>query len=185
MKNTILLLATCAFLIQGTVSAAENFQEIDRILNVAFEHARNYPPEFTSEAQRDDVESNLRDVISQLEQMLKASGPGQEILFRLGKANTFAYNLDVPGSREKADEYFKQLFQLEPNHAEGHLYYGQHLSGRGEFDAAIENLHIAADAGLDVALNMIGLAYLQMGKIDEAKTYFQGLLEKYPGDPQI
>lgn len=169
----------------SAVSLSENFQQIDRSLENAFEHARNYPPEFDSEAQRRDLERELQEVIAQLEQMIKDSGPNQEILFRLGKANTFAFNLDMSGSREKADEYFRQLFQLEPHHAEGHLYYGQHLSGRGEFAPAIEHLQTAVDAGLDIALNMIGLAYLGMGKTDEARTYFQKFLGKYPGDPQV
>ncbi len=164
--------------------ANENFQEIERILGDAFTHARNYPPEFNSEIQREDLERDLKKIISQLEQMIKDSSSDKEILFKLGAANTFAFNLDIPGSREKADEYFKQLFQLESNHGEGHLFYGQHLSGRGEFELAISHLQMAADAQLDIALSMIGLVYIQMGKKDEAKTYFQKFLNKYPGDSQ-
>ena len=183
--RVVVLSAIVSFLIQGTSLANEKLQRIDRTLEVAFQHGRNYPPEFSSQAQRDSLEQELGEAITQLEQMLRESGQDQEVLFRLGKANTFAYNLDMVGSKENADKYFKQLFQLNPNHAEGHLYYGQHLSGRGEFDAAIEHLRIAADAGIDVALQMIGLAYLQKGQKDEAKKYFQEIHKKYPNNRQI
>lgn len=185
MKHVFLLLVACVFLTQGTALAQEKFVDVDRVLSIAFEHARNYPPVFISEAQRDDVEGLLREALGQLERMLQNDGPDREILFRLGKASTFAYNLDIPWSRQKADEYFQQLFRLEPGHAEGHLYYGQHLSGRGDFESALGHLQIAAEAGHEIALNMIGLTYLQMGKVHEAKEYFENLLKKHPGDTQI
>ena len=173
-----------SFVVLGPVSAKENFQQIDRSLEIAFQHARNYPPVFDSETQRENLERELLALIAQLEQMLKNTGESQQILFRLGKAHTFAYNLDIPKSREKADECFAKLFKLNPNHVEGHLYYGQHLSGRGEFKSAIEHLQVAADAGLDVALGMIGMAYLQMDNKDEARAYFQKLRKKHPEDRQ-
>jgi tetratricopeptide (TPR) repeat protein len=185
MKKNILLTIICIFLIHGTLFANENFQHIDRFLDIAFQHARNYPPEFDSKIQKEDLEMELRKTIAQLESMIKNSDSDPEVLFRLGKANTFAFNLDIPGSKEKVDKYFKHLFSLEPNHAEGHLYYGQHLSGRGEFNSGIEHLKIAADAGWDIALNMIGLAYIQLDKTDEAKVYFQKFQRIHPDGPQI
>ena len=183
--GSVLLSLIVVNVLQGIVFANEQFQQIDIILQDAFQHARNYPPEFDSQVQRENLEKDLENVIVLLEQMLKEEGLEQELLFRLGQANTFAFNLDMTGSKEKTDEYFGQLFKLEPDHAQGNLFYGQHLSGRGEFDASIEHLQIAADAGLDVALNMIGLAYLQMGKTDEAKEYFLKFQAKYPNEPQI
>ena len=187
MKKIILLLTlVLAFVAQGTiVSASENFERIDQTLEVAFQHARNYPPEFDSETQKDGLKKELIEVIAQLEQMLDNSTERQQILFRLGKANTLAFNLDISRSREKADKYFAELFTLDPNHAEGHLFYGQHLSGRGEFKSAIEHLQIAADGGFDMALNMIGLAYVQMGNKEDAKASFQKFQRKHPEDPQV
>ena len=184
-KSVLFLVFIIAFVAQGPiVSASENFQQIDQTLEVAFQHARNYPAEFDSKVQRESLEKELMEAMAQLEQMLDGSVERQQIFFRLGKANTFAYNLDISGSREKADKYFTELFKIDPNHAEGHLFYGQHLSGRGEFKAAIEHLQVAADGGFDMALNMIGLAYVQMGKKEEARTYFQKFKNKYPDDPQ-
>jgi tetratricopeptide (TPR) repeat protein len=185
MKKVFLLTILCIFLINGKLFADENFQNIDRILYIAFQHARNYPPEFDSEIQRENLEAVLGKTIAQLKAMIKDSDPNPEVLFRLGKANTFAYNLDMPLSKEKSDKYFKHLFSLDPNHAEGHLYYGQHLAGRGEFNNGIEHLKIAADAGWDIALNMIGLAYIHLGKIDEARVYLQKFQRVHPDDPQI
>ena len=181
----MLLLVMAAFVMQGTGSAGENFQQIDSTLEVAFQHARSYPPLFDTDSQRENLEKELKGAIARLENMLESSEEKEQILFRLLKANTFAFNLDLPGSREKTDEYSAKLFRLDPGHPEGHLYYGQHLSGRGEFEAAIEHLQVAADAGWDVALNMMGLSYLQMGKEDEAKVYFQKLQNKYPDDQQV
>ncbi len=185
VECVFVLLAFCLFLLGGIVQAQEKFSDIDHVLAIVFEHARNYPPDFISEAQRDDVEGLLRDALDQLERMLKNNGPDREVLFRLGKASAFAYNLDISGSRQKTDEYFGQLFRLEPDDAEGHLYYGQHLSGRGDFEAALKHLQIAAEGGQEIALNMIGLTYLQMGQPDEAKKYFEELLKQHPGDPQL
>jgi tetratricopeptide (TPR) repeat protein len=175
----------CLFLFYGTLYAEENFQNIDRVLDIAFKHARSYPPQFDSEGQRKYLETELSKSIRQLEAMLKDSHSNPEVLLRLGKANTFAYNLDAPGSKEKADKYFKHLFRLDPNHAEGHLYYGQHLRERGEFNESIEHLKMAADAGWDNAFIMIGLAYFQMDNSDKAKEYFLKYQKVYPDDPQI
>ncbi len=166
-------------------SSPEDFQPIDRCLQAAFRHARNYPPDFDSKIQRENLEKELLDVIARLEHMLAGTAERQPILLRLGKANTFAYNLDIPGSREKADKFFAELFQLVPDHAEGHLFYGQHLSGRGEFKSAIEHLQIAADAGFDMAFTMMGLAYIQMGHEEEARKAFQQFQARHPEDPQV
>lgn len=186
MKKIILFLALVLVLVaQGRASASENYEKIDQTLDVAFQHARNYPPEFDSEIQKDGLKKDLIDVIAQLEQMLDNSTGRDQILFRLGKASTLAFNLDIPGSREKADKYFTELFILDPDHSEGHLFYGQHLSGRGEFKPAIEHLQMAADGGFDMALNMIGLAYVQMGNKEAAKASFQKFQSKYPDDPQV
>ncbi|MEI8011097.1 MAG: tetratricopeptide repeat protein, partial [Candidatus Omnitrophota bacterium] len=162
-----------------------DFEAIDQALDTAFQHARNYPPEFDSDTQRESVTKELLDAMSRLESRLDNSAEVQPILFRLGKAHTLAFNLDLAGSREKSDKYFAELFKLNPNHAEGHLYYGQHLSGRGEFKSAIDHLQIAADGGFDLALKMIGLVYVQMGDKEKARASFEVFLKKYPGDPQV
>ncbi|MCD4779773.1 MAG: hypothetical protein K8S27_04395 [Candidatus Omnitrophica bacterium] len=185
MNKMILLLPVCLFMMNGVVFANKNFQQIDRFFDVAFQHARNYPPEFDSADQRAALEKELMGTIAQLEKIIKDSGPDQDVFFRLGKAHTFAYNLDIRGSKIAADKNFKKLFEMEKNHAQGHLYYGQHIVGRGESERGIEHLQIAADAGWDVALNMIGLAYLQTGQTDKARVSFQKLQKIYPPDRQI
>ncbi len=185
MKKIILLLFLVGCLIFVLTAPRGEFGRIDRILKMTFRSARNYPPQFSSQKHKQYIEIKLIDVIGQLESMLAQQGERTEILFRLGKANTFGYNMDFPNSRQKADRCFAKLFALNPNHAEGHLYYGQHLSGRGDFDAGIKHLQIAADAGQDIALNMLGLAYLQKGNHQEAKKYFKKMQEKQPNNPQL
>jgi tetratricopeptide (TPR) repeat protein len=185
MKKKILAVLICIFVVWLAVAMSGKFAKIDRSLNLAFRHARNYPPEFSSQKQRIRVTTKLQVAMVTLAQMLKDSGPDPEVLFRLGKANTFAYNLDIKGSQQKADQYFRQLFELEPDHAEGHLYYGQHLSSRGEAGSSIRHLKIAADAGKDTALTMLGLAYLNMKRNDEARKYFLKFQELHPRDAQV
>jgi len=185
MKKLIFLFVIIGLVVLGIISTDWNFVHIDRTLKVAFQHARNYPPKFSSQSQKKILMKELFATTIKLEQMLMDSGESEPILLRLGKANTFAYNLDIPGSNKKADEYFGRLFQLDPDHVEGHLYYGQHLSGRGEHGTSIKHLQIAADAGKDVALNMIGLAYVQLGQPNQARTYFLRFQNKHPNDPQV
>ena len=165
--------------------ASWSLEQIDKSLDTAFRHARSYPPRFDSEQQRNNIEKELKVVIAQLETMLAGSGSNPEILFRLGKANTFAYNLDIEGSGKKAQQHFSQLFSIEKNHTDGHLFYGQHLSGKGEFDQAIEHLKIAAEGGRDIALQMIGITYLQKGDNDQAVVYLKKYQKLYSDAPQV
>ena len=181
----IILLIIVFMALQNVALADENLLQIDHTLEFAFEHARTYPPEFESELQKANLKKELVIAISQLEEMLSKSDQSQEILLRLGKANTFAYNLDISESKEKADKYFAQLFKLSSKHRDGHLFYGHHLSERGEFENAVSHLQIAADEGEDRALYMIGLAYIQFGKADKAKEYLLKFQKKYPGNPDV
>jgi tetratricopeptide (TPR) repeat protein len=91
----------------------------------------------------------------------------------------------MPGSKGKTEKYFESYLRLVPDDAEAHFYYGAHLLGSKQFEPCLKHLQIAADAGTDVAFEMMGLAYMQLGRKEEARASFRKFQEKHPDDPQV
>ncbi|WP_104472419.1 type IV pilus biogenesis/stability protein PilW [Acinetobacter indicus] len=77
---------------------------------------------------------------------------------------------------ERAERYFKQALSIEPKNAQARNNYGTYLYQVGRYNDAIEHLQIAGTTlGYDQrfrALENLGRAYVQLGKLKEAEQAF-------------
>lgn len=165
-----------------------NLDAADYFLNKNFYFARVYPPRIDSQAQYLEIEKELKTVISVMESELSEVPDDVELLWRLGYASTMTYNLDWPGSKTKIKKYFDKLFEMDPEHKFGHLYYGAHLAQTGDkldIKESISHLEKAYSYGFDVTLTMLGIAYMQTGDNVKALEYFKRFRDKFPNDKQI
>lgn len=79
-------------------------------------------------------------------------------------------------SFEKADKYFKNAVQLEPNNPQIRNNYGQYLFIAEKYQEAIVQFKHASNtigySGRDVALNNLGQSYLKLNQLKEAENMF-------------
>lgn len=79
-------------------------------------------------------------------------------------------------SFEKADKYFKNAVQLEPNNPQIRNNYGQYLFIAEKYEEAIVQFKHASNTigygGRDVALNNLGQSYLKLNQLKEAENMF-------------
>jgi len=90
----------------------------------------------------------------------------------------FMYDYDLEGAH--AD--FEKAIQIDPGYATAHQWYGELLAVEGQFDAALDELHLAhrADPLAVIILHDMGWVLTYSNRTDEAYTYFERALEIDP-----
>ncbi|MBF0569293.1 MAG: tetratricopeptide repeat protein [Candidatus Omnitrophica bacterium] len=166
-------------------SRPASMPDVDPGLDEVFSHVGNYPPKFASDAERAQIEDKLKDLIKTLEAKIATDPKNQDILWRLGWAYTMAYNLDWKESRDKIELYFGQLFNLNPEHPQGHLFDGGYLQQTGGgVEKSIPFLQKAADLGSDDAFMMLAMAYMKLNRNQDALQNLKKFYGKHPDSEQ-
>jgi len=82
----------------------------------------------------------------------------------------------------EAERNFKEAIALNPNLSIAHDWYGRMLSSLGRYDQAISEMRRACelDPGSPWAKVRFGVVYWEAGMYKEARSTFQGVLEKHP-----
>src|SRR3954471_8284292 len=128
MRNLILTLI-CGFL--TTSRAAEvtlDLRAMDERLEKIAAHAQNFPPSFSTVAERKQTEVELKAVIKVLDAAVAQYHDNPELLFRDGYANAMGQHLDIPGCDEQFTKSFEQFLKLKPNDKRGNFLYGGFLA---------------------------------------------------------
>lgn len=90
-----------------------------------------------------------------------------------------------PQNVEKAERYFKHAIAAEPKNAQARNNYGTYLYQIGRYNDAIDQLQVAGSTlGYDQryrALENLGRAYLQVGRVAEAEAAFKQALQVNSG----
>jgi tetratricopeptide (TPR) repeat protein len=158
---------------------------VDYFLDQISSHTRSWPPKWDYPGQPEEVAAQLNTIINALELARETSASNVDILWRLGLAYTYAYNLGIPGSPERANEIFQDLLFVNPDHPQGNLYYGAFLAGIAErVRESIPYLEKAARLGFDEALFMLGFVYVHLYDDNKALEYYRRYLGKHPDNEQ-
>ena len=158
--------------------------KVDHVLfKLLFPHVGNYPPKFDSENQREQIRCELIRITYLIDLFLRYNSKSEKLLWRAGFAYSMAYNLDLPQSYEKAEKRFNQLFQINPEHAEGIYRYGMLLAGTyTEVKKSIPYLERSVRNGYTSALFALGNVYLRIKENEKGLYYLNKYLEKKPND---
>ena len=147
---------------------AVDLARLDAQLDELARHAKNYPPRFASEADRQQATSDVKALVGMLDALNVPDKPNPDLLRRAAFACSLAHNLDVPGAAPKAADYFGRLLKVDPDDPQGNFMFGAFLGGAGKSDAALPYLLKADALGVRNAPYALAMAYLSLG--DKAKA---------------
>ena len=156
---------------------ALDLPSIDRTLSEVARHAANYPPTFTSPAQRASIQGELRTAIHTLDTAVAEHPDDPSLLLRDGFANALGTNLDIPHSPAQCSTAYLRLLELEPDNATANFQYGAFLGSTNHAKESLAYLEKAAAKGVPQAHWAMAVSLLilkdKRGAIRELKAYLQ------------
>jgi tetratricopeptide (TPR) repeat protein len=158
---------------------------LDSMLADIASHARNYPPAFDSESDRQRATRDAATLAGMLGMLTGDAGAHPEILFRAALANSYAHNLHINGAAEKADVLFRRLLARAPDHPRSNHAYGVFLAGAAKPRESLPYLEKALAAGIVDAAYALGMAHVSLGDKDRALDYLETYRMRAPADRQV
>lgn len=170
----------------GKKTHAINVEVIDYYINRIAEHAREYPPKFRDEQQKQEVVEKLRQLLSLLDILGENQQNNPEYLRRAAFANSMGHNLDIPESSAKAMDFYRRLLKVEPESKLANYYYGMFLVGtrKYHFDG-IPFLEKALALGVEDARFTLGLLQVERGKTEEGLRYLETYAKNTPDNQHV
>lgn len=176
-------------LLSSQVSFASEKDYYESIINLqAIEKFFVGQPIYLSkdEKLKSNLKIKLQRIIDNLEdyKSINSKPPDDyRIRFFLGKANSFAHDLDVPGAWSKSVQYFDEALKLNPDSVEVMLIQAKNFMDAERVDDALA-LYVKADQlePKGYAKKLLAFALMQQKKNAEAITAIEGYIENHPED---
>lgn len=162
-----------------------NLAYLDRVLQDLSVHAKNYPPRFDSPQDRQRAVEDVKKFSRMLDVLVNAPQPDKRILTRAGYLSSIGYNLDIPGSGEKAVFIFERLLAAAPSDSWGNYLYGTFLANARKPRQALPYLEKAYAAGIADAAYTIGMTYLSLGNREKALEHLEIYKGRNPDDTRV
>lgn len=170
----------------GKPSQALNMEVVDYFLQTIAGRVDQYPIVFASNAERIDVTDKLGRLTALLSELDDGASVNLDILRREAFAYNLAYDMDFPGSGEKADSLYQRLLKLTPDEPAANYLYGAFLAANDKLrPQSIPYLEKAAKLGVKKANYTLGVVYVAMGKDQQALTCLQQYATDYPDDQRV
>jgi tetratricopeptide (TPR) repeat protein len=158
---------------------------LDQMLNDLASHARNYPPNFDTEQDRQRAASDAGMLSGMLDILVNGPNPNPEILFRAALVNGIAHNLKIPGAAEKASSIYQRLLAISPDHPKTNHSYGMFLAGTARLRESIPYLEKALAAGTVDAAYSLGMVHLSLGDKARALEYLETYKARAPAGADV
>ncbi|MEJ2655264.1 MAG: tetratricopeptide repeat protein [Acidihalobacter sp.] len=162
-----------------------NLGYLDQVLRDLSAHARNYPPRFDSPQGRQRAVEDVKRFARMLDILVNTPRPNTQILARAGYLNSIGYNLDVPGSGEKAIAIFEKLLAATPSDPRANYLYGSFLANAQKPRQALPYLEKAYAGGMADAAYTIGMAYLSLGNREKGLEHLEIYKRRNPDDTRV
>ncbi|QYM78721.1 hypothetical protein K0B96_15675 [Horticoccus luteus] len=163
-----------------------SLKSIDSTLSVIAPHAQDFPPSFSSVAERRQIEAQLRELLVMLDAAVAQYPDNPELLFRDGFANAMGHNLDFEGCAQKYFKAFDRLLELKPNDSRANFYYGAFLSATAARQKdSIAYLEKALALGVTDAHYTLAFVYLSQGDKAKALSHLREYAKLHPDEPAI
>jgi len=162
-----------------------DLQYLDSMLDDIASHAKNYPPAFDSDADRQRATRDAAALAGMLGLLTQDAGAHPEILFRAAMASSYGHNLQISGAAEKANALFQRLLALAPDHPRSNHGYGVFLAGVGRSAESLPYLEKALAAGAIDAAYALGLVHLGLGDQARALQYLETYKARAPSDTHV
>jgi tetratricopeptide (TPR) repeat protein len=162
-----------------------DIQSLDKIVNDLSAHAKNYPPRFETEEEKQRAIKDTQMLSGMLEILVSNPDASPDLLKRSGLVNSIGHNLDIPDAAQKADRDFKKLLAQRPDDPVGNFMYGAFLGGANQGRLALPYLEKAASLGFTDAYFSLGMAYLTQKNADLALKNFEIYKSHNPDDQSV
>jgi tetratricopeptide (TPR) repeat protein len=157
-----------------------DLQYLDTMLNDLGSHAKNYPPSFDSDQDRQRATRDAVTLAGMLGELTQDVSAHPEILFRAATVNSYGHNLKITGAAEKANELFQRLITLAPGHPRNNYVYGVFLAGVAKPRDSIPYLEKALSAGVVDADYSLGMVHLSLGDKKKALEHLENYQARAP-----
>ena len=150
-----------------------NAEYMERMLIDLAAHARNYPPSFDSESDKQRATRDAGMLAGMLDVFIDSPNVHPEMLFRAAMANNIAHNLQIPKAAEKANSIYQRLLQIAPDNLNVNYNYGVFLASAAKTKESIPYLEKALSLGATDGEYSLGMVYLGLGDKSKALQYFE------------
>jgi tetratricopeptide (TPR) repeat protein len=167
---------------QGKHAVTVNIAYLSLIVDDLWRHAGNYPAHFQF---ADDRPRAIKDVLA-ISELLDPLSPeftqNAPLELRLGLLHAVGFNLDIPGSHEKAVASFSTALRLTPSDAQANYYYGSFLAATTKKGEGIPFLERAKSLGAVGADYWLGWSYASIGEHTKAIESLESYTKRVPSD---
>ena len=172
-----------------------NIPALQNALGNLSTHAGEYPPQFDSDADRQQAITDLAPIAIVLENMTEnstppAGGKASEAhlasLLMSARLYWIGHNLDQPGYGEKAEATYRNLLQQVPANRKADIQdeYGRFLASVGKASEAVTQLRAAYNSGNRASAVPLAMALLAQDKRNESVKILKDYTRANPNDPQ-
>ena len=166
--------------------ASFSLRSIDATLSKVAAHAQNFPPKFSSSAERAEVEAALREAITILDAAVEQYPDNPDLLRRDGFANAMGHNLDFEGCADRCSKSFERLLVLRPADKQANFYYGGFLASTATgLKDSIPYLKKAVALGVSDAHYTLGFVYTAQGDKTNALLHLREYSKLHPEDDAV
>jgi tetratricopeptide (TPR) repeat protein len=182
MRRLLAILALLLLAAFDAKAAAFDQASAEKFINELAPHARYYPPQFESTAQREQMLAQLREMLPSINAASDLDPEDPRLLFLKAFANSMGHNLDLSGCGQLAMRTYGELIALRPQFRQAYYYFGGFLAGTKFFAASIPYLHRAIQLGETDAHYTLGIVYLMQKDARAAVAQLKAYLLKNPDD---
>ena len=182
MQRFLVIAALLLFATFGARAANFNQGNAEKFINELSPHAHDYPPKFDSQAQRDLMRTQLRDMLPSLDAASNHAPQDPKLMFMKAYANAMGHNLDLPGCAQVAVAAYTDLIALQPKSGRAYFYLGGFLASAGQGAESIPYLLKAIELGETGAHYSLGFMYLMQGDKQSALSHLKTYLNTKPDD---
>jgi len=158
---------------------------LDQILNDLSAHAKNYPAQFDTAADRQRATQDVKALSGMFDILINVPTPSPALLVRAGYLNSIGHNLGIAGSAEKANSIYQRLLAVSPSDPRGNYMYGTFLSGVGKPKEALPYLEKALALGVAEAAYSLGMTHLSLGDRELALKNLEDYKRQKPSDGNV
>lgn len=170
----------------GSTTHALSLEVVDYFLQTIAGRVDQYPIVFASNAERIDVTDKLGRLTAILSELDEGASVNLDILRREAFAYNLAYDMDFPGSGEKANDLYQRLLKMTPDEPAANYLYGAFLAANDTLrPESVSYLEKAGKLGVKKANYTLGVVYVAMGKDQLALTCLQQYSTDYPDDQRV
>ena len=158
---------------------------LDRMIDDIASHAKNYPPVFDSQEDKDRATRDVRVLATSLAKAAEPADADPEIVLRAAFVHALAHNLETEGAGEKAEALYKRLMAAHPESGRTNYLYGSFLAGSSRFKESLPPLERAAKIGVPDAFYSLGMVQLSLGNRKKAVDYLDQYRARVRDDGSI